>query len=532
MKSIVAALLLLGVCACAADARPTPPKLVVALSVDHLSTELFDEYRSHFTGGFKRLSDGVVFANGFQAHGKTETCPGHSTILTGNHPARTGIIANQWIDWSASRADKTIYCAEDERIADSSSTHYTVSDVQMRVPTLGDWMKQANPASRVVVVAGKDRSAAMMGGHSPDQRWWWGGDRFIQNGTSPAPVGAQVNAAISRAIRETRPALVPPAFCAPKDRAIDIGGGKSVGTFRFARNAGDAPAFTMSPEMDAATLAMAAALVQQMQLGRGAAPDLLAISLSATDFVGHRYGTGGVEMCLQLSSLDSDLDGFFDLLDRSGIDYAVVVTADHGGLDLPERRLTVDGIATARIDRAATVNAISAEVTRRLELAGPAFVGQWYVSSTVSAARRAEVLALTRQLLAAQPQVEATFSATEIAAHPMPQGRPESWSMLDRLRASFDPQRSPSLAVVYKPGVTPIPAPVEAYVSTHGSIWDYDRKVPILFWWNGVTGQNRKESAMTVDIAPTLASLIGIDALSAIDGHCLDLLPGAETNCP
>lgn len=533
MKSIVAALLVLGACAGAADAQPIRPKLVVALSVDHLSAELFDEYRSHFTGGLKRLSNGVVFANAFQAHGPTETCPGHSTILTGSHPARTGIIANQWVDWNAARPDKTIYCAEDHRIADSSSTRYTVSDLQIRVSTLGDWMRQANPASRVVAVAGKDRSAVMMGAHNPDQRWWWGGDRFVQNGAAPAPVGAQVNAAISRAIGEARPPLVPPAFCAPKDRAIDIGGGKSVGTFRFARNAGDASAFTMSPEMDAATLAMAAALIEQMQLGRGAAPDLLAISLSATDLVGHRYGTDGVEMCLQLMSLDSDLAGFFTLLDRSGIEYAVVVTADHGGLDLPERRRAVNGVATARVDRAATVEAISTEVTRKLGLAGPAFVGQWYISGTVPVARRTEVLALTRHLLAAQPQVEATFSAAEITAHPMPQGHPESWSVLDRLRASFDPQRSPSLVVVYKPGITPIPAPVEDHVSTHGSVWDYDRKVPILFWWKGVTGQDHEESAMTIDIAPTLASLIGVTTpQSAIDGHCLDLLPGPENNCP
>src|SRR5215216_3761254 len=77
---------------------PPPPKLLVVISVDQFSANLFDEYRPQFTGGLARLASGTVFRNGYQAHAATETCPGHSTILTGSHPSRTGIIANVWID--------------------------------------------------------------------------------------------------------------------------------------------------------------------------------------------------------------------------------------------------------------------------------------------------------------------------------------------------------------------------------------------------------------------------------------------------
>ena len=93
------------------------PDLVLTISVDQFSADLFAEHRDSFSGGLKRLSEGVVFPSGYQAHAATETCPGHATILTGAHPGRAGIVANDWIDLGVAREDKEIYCAEDERAA-------------------------------------------------------------------------------------------------------------------------------------------------------------------------------------------------------------------------------------------------------------------------------------------------------------------------------------------------------------------------------------------------------------------------------
>src|SRR5947209_10963488 len=97
----------LAAAAARAEDRP-PPKLVVAISVDQFSADLFAQYRQHFTGGLRRLSEGVVFPSGYQSHNLTETCPGHSTILTGSRPARTGIISNDWYDQSIARPDKKV----------------------------------------------------------------------------------------------------------------------------------------------------------------------------------------------------------------------------------------------------------------------------------------------------------------------------------------------------------------------------------------------------------------------------------------
>jgi predicted AlkP superfamily pyrophosphatase or phosphodiesterase len=139
----------------AAAQQPPPPRLLVVISVDQFSADLFDEYRPQFTAGLARLSEGTVFDKAYQSHAATETCPGHSTILTGDHPSRTGIVANTWIDQSIERTDKKVYCVEDETQPGTSSTAYKVSPKHLLVPTLGDLMKAKWPGSRTVAVAGK-----------------------------------------------------------------------------------------------------------------------------------------------------------------------------------------------------------------------------------------------------------------------------------------------------------------------------------------------------------------------------------------
>src|SRR5206468_6661251 len=122
--------------------------------------------------------------------------------------------------------------------------------------------------------------------------------------------------------------------------------GKTVGVPQ-ARKAGDFQGFRTSLAFDRATTDLAIGLIRELRLGAGAAPDVLSIGLSATDYVGHTFGTEGQEMCLQLLSLDWGLGDFLKFLDAAKIDYAVALTADHGGQDLPER-LRLHGVADAQ----------------------------------------------------------------------------------------------------------------------------------------------------------------------------------------
>jgi len=518
-----------------AQAPPPPPRLLVVISVDQLSADLFDQYRAQFTGGIARLAGGTLFRNGYQSHAPTETCPGHSTILTGDRPARTGIIANAWVDQSIGRADKTVYCSENPEVAGSTSSKYTVSSVQLRVPTLGDLIKQRWPQSRNVAVAGKDRAAVMMSGHKPDQRWFWNGRQFATDlAAAPRPGSvAALNAKVERTIAASSPGLTPPPFCSAKAQPIAVEGHAPVGAGRFARSAGDAAGFENSPESDGAALALAAALVRELRLGQGSAPDVLSIGLSATDHVGHAFGTQGQEMCLQLLSLDRSLGDFLAFLDGTGVDYAVALTADHGGQDLPER-LRLHGVPDAqRVDPALGATALGKQIAARLGLERPVLFGgvegDIYVNRDLPPADRTRVLDEAMRRYRAAPQVEAVFTRDEIARTPLSASSPDRWTLIERVRASFDPQRSGDLFVVLAKNVTPI-AHVTSSVATHGSPWDYNRRVAILFWRPGFRGATVQTPVETVDIMPTLAALIELPlSAGSVDGHCLD---GTPALCP
>ncbi len=541
---LLAALLALAAMPASAQQRSNPPgarpRLVIAISVDQFSADLFAEYRSLYTGGLRRLSQGIVFPAGYQSHAATETCPGHSTILTGDRPGRTGIIANNWYDQGAARTDKYIYCAEDERVPGSTSENYTVSDLHLRVPTLGDLMQRADPRSRVVAVAGKDRAAIMMGGHGPDQRWYWGGRAFVTDrGTREPGIVTRVNDRIATALTRPREAMSLPDVCESRSRAIPVvGRATPVGTGRFARGENDRSAFRASPDFDREILTIAEGLRDEMRLGEGQATDLLIIGLSATDYVGHGFGTRGSEMCIQMLALDHILGEFFQDLDRQGIDYVVMLTADHGGLDLPERAVEMAGGAAARVDPALGATRMGETLGRRLGLHGPVLLGDgpfgdMWVDRNLPARTRIRVLAEAVRAYRAHPQVQTVFTRAELAATPVPSGPPDSWTLIQRARVSFDPERSGDFYVVLKPRITPIADASRGSVATHGSIWDYDRRVPILFWRRGMTGFEQPLAVETVDIMPTLAGLIGLPlAPGSVDGRCLDLIVGPGTSCP
>jgi type I phosphodiesterase/nucleotide pyrophosphatase len=533
MRNIAAGLIAasLSTAACAQAPAPPPangaPKLLVVISVDQFSANLWDEYRPHFTQGFARLAQGTVFHNGYQSHAATETCPGHSTILTGDHPARTGIIANVWTDQSAPRTDKSVYCAEDETVAGSNSTSYTVSPKHLLVPTLGELGKARWPASRNVAVSGKDRAAVMMTGSKVDQRWYWTGQKYDTDLAVSAPsVVAKVNSAVAAALAQPREALEPPPLCQTKAAVIPIeGGGKPVGGGQLARAAGDAAAFRASPEFDGDTLALAAGLVDEMKLGRGSAPDVLAISLSATDYVGHTYGTEGEEMCLQLLELDREIGDFLALLDSRGLDYAVALTADHGGKDVPERERLAGIKDAVRADPGLRASVIGPKLVTQLGLTGPGLFGDIggdiYVDRSLSSADRKRLLTAAVGAYRANPQVEAVFTAAELAATPVPTGSPVGWTLKQRARASFYAPRSGDLVVLLKKDVTPIPDTTR-YVATHGSPWDYDRRVPVLFWRKGAISTAGETAVETTDIMPTLAAWLGVPlGPGSIDGHCI-----------
>ena len=529
-----------------APAPTGPLRLIVAISVDQYSADLFAQYRPHYRYGLARMTGGAVFPSGYQSHAATETCPGHSTLLTGDRPARTGIIANNWYEPGGPRGTMPVYCAEDDRNPASSARNPVVSAYHLKVPTLGEYMKAADPRSRNVAVSAKDRAAMMMGGHIIDAAYWWKGAGFVTlAGRDLASAAVTQNAAITATLKTGALALAAPAWCAPTDRSVALGTKGSTGQGRFAlppvSSEAKAPdLFRISPRMDAATIDLANGLVDELALGHGAAPDILSVSLSATDYIGHATGTEGLEMCIQMAELDKNIGRLLDHLDKSGIDYMVVLSADHGGLDTPER-LDQQALPRAvRVDPGLMPEALGKAVSAKtgIKVEGPLLLadgafGDFYVNRAVPAAQRGTVVAALVAMVKASPQVAAVFTADELAKTPLPAGNPQDWTLKERARASFDPERSGDVVILLDRAIVPIPEPIPgAYIATHGSAWDYDRRVPILFWRRGVPGFEQPQPVETIDIAPTLAAILGLTLPDGtFDGRCLDIDGGAANTC-
>lgn len=523
----------------AARAPTARPTLIVAIAVDQFSADLYAQYRPTFTGGFAKLAEGVVFPSGYQSHAATETCPGHSTILTGYRPGHTGIIANTFVDQSVARAEKHVYCMEDPSVPGTTPDHYVQSLWRLRVPTLGDRLKAVDPETRVVTVSGKDRGAMLLAGKQADGTWWWDGKGFASYpGRQPTETVATANAEVAKMVAAPHAAYPLPAQCAAVSHPVQVTPDRSVGAGRFERTGGDAKAFRASPEMDAATLMLAGRLLADGKLGQHPGhTDVLGISLSGTDVIGHAFGPGGGEMCVQLAELDKGLGAFFQQLDATGVDYMVVLTADHGGHDLVERNRENGAPDAARVDSALGLPAVNAALAKTTGLSGDIVLGDgaagdMYLRKDLSAAAKAKALKAALALYRAHPQVQAVFTHAEVAAAPEPSGPPEAWSLLDEVKASFDPERSGDFIVLLKPRITPIPTATGGALATHGSPWGYDRRVPILFWRKGVTHFEQPLGVETVDIMPTLAAEIGLPVAKGPDGHCLDLRAGPNDICP
>jgi predicted AlkP superfamily pyrophosphatase or phosphodiesterase len=535
-----------GVASLHAAERPDP-KLIVTIVVDQYSSDLFTEYRPAYQAklkGLARLAGGVVFPRGHQGHASTETCPGHSTILTGARPARSGIIANDWQDPKLPRMDNGsesfyVYCVEKPGEKGSDARKRVVSPDFLLAPTLGDRMKAHDASSRVVSVSGKDRSAVLLGGTKADLTLWWTAGGFAtyaaKESTVPKSISDGVNKAVRRSYgQRTVPTL--PRSCVARSQKIDVAPGISVGTLEPTE--ANSRRWRATPAMDSLTVDAALAAVKALELGQRSSIDLLAVSLSATDYVGHYFGTAGPEMCAQQLALDKTIGRLLTGLDRARISYVVALTSDHGGIDTPERSRLRGLPAAQRIRTDLLPGKIGADLAGELGLDVNVVLGEYdfandvYLNADIPADKRAEALEAAARKYRSHPQVEEVFTRDELIAAAPPARPVDEWTLLDRAKASFNPDRSGDLIVLIKPYVTIYLTPENAdtdYIASHGSPWGYDRRVPILFWWQGITGFEQPAAVETVDIAPTLASLIGLEIpTSEIDGRVLPVVPESE----
>ncbi len=540
-QSLLASLLLLPALVAAPPARPRP-KLVVVISVDQFSAELMQTFGPELKGGLARLrQEGVFFTEAYHDHGFTETGPGHSVLLSGRFPASTGIVENRWIDRASG---KLVYCVED---ATAKALHApglpSSSNTRFLGDGLGDWLQAQVPGSRVFAVSGKDRAAILMAGRRPTGAFWFTGPAGF---TSSTAYGDRLPDWLLRYDRGLSDRIATDSWLWTKDPASPEGrsgawtfGSQTLrngGLPRLIQGAGMPldkgfeGRFRKSPFLDAVTLEAAEALLEGERLGRGPGTDLLAISFSATDYIGHSYGMLGTEMRDQIHRLDRVLGRLLDRLRRQHPGAWVVLSADHGGLDLPEV-LGEQGFPVKRLLAEPFMAALQGElratfkVDRDLLLPTPEPNTIYLNEAALKAANldRREVLNRTQAWLRARPEVAEAFTAEDLlATDPAVAGSPRDSSLRVLLRRSFHPERSGDILLAVKPLVV-FGTPPTDYPTGHGTPNAYDRRVPLIFWGPWKAAQ-RREPVRIVDLAPTLARELGLKP-GTVDGKALDLGP-------
>ncbi|MGN6108828.1 MAG: alkaline phosphatase family protein, partial [Kofleriaceae bacterium] len=386
--------------ASAAPVAPAPAtapagraRLVVLLVIDQLPQWAFEAKRPALRDGFDRLLREGAWHTGQHPSAATLTAPGHALLGTGEPTATSGIVANEW--WNRD-AERVLHCTEGLDGARSAGW--------LRVPALGDALAAANTGARAISISLKDRAAILPLGRAGTAIWY--DKRAVAwTGTKIPPWLAAHDRAhpISAHLRHVWTPLAPDRLAAlsgTKDNARGEVGEKGFGpTFPHAVAATRDPADALyaTPLGNQLVLDLALAAIDGERLGRDDAPDLLVLSLSSHDYIGHGWGQESWEMWDTTLRLDRQLAGFLRALDDKigpGA-WAMVVTSDHGAAPMPERmgggRIAFESLAEAA-NRAAS-----------LEL-GP---GQWiaaakYPSVYLTAAARAKP---TRELQRALAKV-------------------------------------------------------------------------------------------------------------------------------
>lgn len=529
-----------------AAAQAPKPDLIVLIAIDQLGTQLFNRWRTSASKGLERIADeGILYGNAYQSHGITETCAGHSTLLTGKHPSHTGIVANGWYDGASG---KNVYCVADSKFTPAHDAKARkVGPGLLATDTLGDWLKAQQPNARVVSLSCKDRASITMGGHHADAVFWcednFGFTTFVAEGEDAAaklaPL-AEINAKVQAEAQSVPPWTYADESCRSLEASYQLGDvtWHSKLPPEIPQKAGAPPAKVRPLHiMDPLTAQAARQLVAHYQLGKRGVTDLLAVSFSATDFIGHGYGTQGPEMCDQMHRLDIILGEFLTFLEGLGSRVLVVVTGDHGGSDFPER-LAMQGFASAkRVDRKAFLGGVNADLKTKLSLAADPLVSpdmvQFYAVGADRKAlpepMRSQVIAAAVDAFKARPEVEDAFTLTDLLEHKVAASAPSDYSLRDRFSQSVMQGRSGDIIVAYKSGVSVAPILLTRFIMGHSGPYAHDTAVPIVFWWPGAKPQTRLLPVDTTSIAPTLANIAGITPPGDLDGPCLDIgYPGAS----
>jgi predicted AlkP superfamily pyrophosphatase or phosphodiesterase len=516
----------------AQTAPPSPPRLAVIIVVDQMRADYVERFKDEWTGGLRRLvTRGAWFTNAAYPYLMTFTCAGHATISTGALPRRHGILQNNWFDRDAR---KIVTCTEDPStrvVSYGLATGTGDSAHRLLVPTFADEMRAARQ-SRVVTLSLKARSAVMLAGHGGDAVTWrseslnaWETStafgaavpavrRFIARNNVDADYGQAWNrrAPADRYQHpDDLPGETPPrGWTSTFPHVLGSASGKPDEDFHYQ--------WERSPRGDAYLGRLAADLVGSFRLGRRGTTDVLGVSFSTPDLVGHAFGPLSQEVEDVYLNLDRTIGALLDRLDSlvGRSQYVVALTADHGVTGVPEQ-LKAEGRDAGRLGTRALAEIV--EKAAQAALGPGRYVAQsnyndvyfepgMYEKLVASPAALASVL----KSLSSAPGVDRVFRREELADTG---AASSSDASLRAAALSYVPGRSGDLIASMKPGWM-----FTASATTHGSATPDDQRVPILLFGRGIKPGVYADAATPADVAPTLAALAGITMPQA-DGRVL-----------
>jgi predicted AlkP superfamily pyrophosphatase or phosphodiesterase len=534
--------LLLSLCAAAGAAQAPsvpPPKLIVVLVVDGLPQRQVLDYREQLApdGLARFLNRGAWFSHADFGHSFTVTAPGHATLLTGATPSRTGIIGNDWRDPETGARQ---YCTADVSatyIGHPTHTLDGTSPKNLRVETVGDVLKRIDPRAKVISVAGKDRAAILLAGKSGTAYMYMSSDGAFASSTYYMAEHPQwVNDFNAKKLADRYFKTQWTALLSEKSYAHSLsdeqkwfppGAGKLPIAFG-ANDPSPGPYFysdlLRSPFVDAMTLEFARAAIAGEALGQRDVSDILAISLSGHDYVNHSFSAESRISHDHLLQLDRLLQSFFSDLDTAvGKDnYIAVLSSDHGFMPAPEYSASV-GRDASRLNPALLLAQLNQGLEKRfgegkwaLYFSGPGILLNQPLITQVKLDPD-QVAQEARTLLLTTPGIAVAYTRRELE-----EGSRTGAPYFEQMRKSFSRDVPVDLEFVLKPWWT---LGSGNSGSTHGSPYPTDTQVPLLFYGPRWIKPGRIDTPVDmVDLAPTLAKCLGVNAPAAAEGHPLPVL--------
>lgn len=515
------------------------PRLVVLIVVDQLRYDFLERFNSFFgKDGFRRLTtEGALFTNANYDYSPTYTAPGHASIATGSVPALNGIVGNRWFDPATGKTSEMVSDSTTKVVSNSGVTEEPGASPRLLIGTaLADQMRLANNfKSKVVGISYKDRSAILPAGKRPNGAYWFHSraGQFVTSDYYTKELPGWVKkfnsdnrpdkffgAKWERAIAQEKYSIAQSSYTPVQRSPLGSGFPYTVKGSDEKPGSSFYNAFQYTPFASDYLSDFAKAAIEGEQLGKDEYADLLSISFSSPDLIGHSFGPDSQEVMDTFIRLDRTVADLLDYLNKeTGLSNIVIaVTSDHGVSPVPEYMDSL-GFDAARISGRAIEAAAKKALDERFgdDRLISGFVNDQFFLNRKRIAEKnilySEVARVAGEAALSVPGVVDYFTRTQILEGRMPQT-----ALTRRLVNGFHHERSGDVWIITKPFSFLSEGPLAA---THGSAYHYDTHVPIIFFGARIKAGRIHAQCAPSDIAPTLAAILGIEPPPLSTGRAL-----------